>query len=140
MFKGPLSIFVAFIGCFVFYETITSDSCRSFLEKSAEIEHDERDLKPIRELLLSDYFISPAATKFIESRVLRNDGQWFQTYFIVDSPNGFNVVLRQRICVVVRKSDSTIFWNREAWVDEKCDLANSDRLKIHRDICGWNKN
>lgn len=142
MDRGALAIGLVCVGGFLFYETLTSESCREYLAKQANKDIEAPDAKALRLIkgtLASDFLLAPKATTFLEERVLLHEGQWWQAFFVVDAPNQFNVPLRQKMCVVVRMNTEHIFWNKQFWVEGSCDTNNATLLKAQRNICGWGK-
>jgi hypothetical protein len=49
-------------------------------------------------------------------------------------------MIRERLCIVVElRGDGQVRWNRQFFVEEKCDVDNASLLRLHRSLNDWGK-
>lgn len=113
---------------FVLVSVVTVAVCHSL---------DPVEVKRAQDLLENNYLSSPATAKWHEKQVLKKEGKWVHTYFRLDAQNAYGATVRANLCVIYKKEDNWITWDKGSFVLDNCIPSNEGMLEQHRRLNGW---
>lgn len=96
------------------------------------------ELDSLQKLVEEHYMSTPSTAKWLERKVIKHEGRWWQAYFRVDAQNQFGAMIRSNLCVVATiDPDGTVRWNRMLFVWDECALDQPEYLEGHRRANNW---
>lgn len=95
-------------------------------------------LDSLQKIVEEHYMRTPSTAKWLERKVIKHEGRWWQAYFRVDAQNQFGAMIRSNLCVVAAiDPDGTIRWDRMMFVWDECALDQPEYLEGHRRANNW---